>query len=102
MDQHAPPTDPMLQKLDTRRLRHLRAAVAEGSLSGAADVLGLTQPALSSSIKSLEVDLGVNLLERHRCGVKGTPYADTLLEHFQRVEAELQAAWTRVARQRQD
>jgi LysR family transcriptional regulator of gallate degradation len=102
MDQHAPPADPMLQKLDTRRLRHLRAAVVEGSLSGAAESLGLTQPALSSSIKSLELDLGVILLERHRFGVKGTPSADTLLEHFRRIEAELQAAWTRVGRLRQD
>lgn len=102
MAQHASPADQMLHALDMRRLRHLRAAVAEGSLSAAAGMLGLSQPALSSSIKSLETDLGVNLLERHRFGVKGTPYADTLLEHFRRVEAELQAAWTRVGRLRQD
>lgn len=90
------------QALDIRRLRHLRAAVAQGSLSGAADTLGLSQPALSSSIKSLEADLGVTLLERHRYGVVGTAYAEALLEHFHRVEAELQAAWTRVGRLRQD
>lgn len=102
MAQHAPPADPLLQTLDIRRLRHLRAAVAEGSLSGAAVTLGLSQPALSSSIKSLETDLGVALLERHRFGVKGTQSADTLLDHFRRVEAELQAAWTRVGRLRQD
>ena len=95
--------DPVqLQALDIRRLRHLRAAVSTGSLSGAAETLGLTQPALSSSIKSLEADLGVTLLERHRYGVVGTAYAETLLEHFHRVEAELQAAWTRVGRLRQD
>lgn len=88
------------QSLDIRRLRHLRAAVAEGSLSGAAETLGLSQPALSSSIKSLEADLGVTLLERHRYGVAGTAYAETLLEHFHRVEAELQAAWLRVGRLR--
>lgn len=91
-----------LQPLDLRRLRHLRAAVRSGSLSGAAETLGLSQPALSSSIKSLETDLGVTLLERHRHGVAGTAYAETLLEHFQRVEAELQAAWLRVGRLRQD
>jgi LysR family transcriptional regulator of gallate degradation len=102
MAQHAPPADPLLQTLDIRRLRHLRAAVAEGSLSGAAVTLGLSQPALSSSIKSLEMDLGVTLLERHRFGVKGTAYADTLVEHFKRVEAELHAAWTRVGRLRLD
>src|SRR3569623_1518735 len=95
--------DPVqLQTLDIRRLRHLRAAVSSGSLSGAAETLGRTQPALSSSIKSLDTELGVTLLERHRYGVAGTAYAETLLEHFQRVEAELQAAWTRVGRLRQD
>lgn len=93
--------DAQLQTLDIRRLRHLRAAVGAGSLSGAAEILGLSQPALSSSIKSLEADLGVTLLERHRYGVAGTAYAETLLEHFQRVEAELQAAWLRVGRLRQ-
>ena len=94
--------DELFRTLDTRRLRHLRAAVSEGSLSAAADVLGLSQPALSASVKSLEMDLGVTLLERHRFGVKGTAYAETLLDHFRRVEAELQAAWTRVGRLRQD
>ena len=39
--------DPVqLQPLDIRRLRHLRAAVRSGSLSGAAETLGLSQPAL--------------------------------------------------------
>src|SRR5687768_16262521 len=94
--------DDLFRALDTRRLRHLHAAVAEGSLYAAADVLGLSQPALRASIKSLEGDLGVTLLERHRFGVKGTEYAETLLDHFRRVEAELQAAWTRVGRLRQD
>jgi LysR family transcriptional regulator of gallate degradation len=87
--------------LDLRRLRHLRAAVAEGSLSGAAVQLGLSQPALSASIKSLEAELGVTLLERHRFGVHATRYAEALLEHARRVESELDAAWVRVKHLRQ-
>ena len=94
--------DDLFRPLDTRGLGPPPAPVAEGSLSAAADVLGLSQPALSASIKSLEGDLGVTLLERHRFGVKGTEYAETLLDHFRRVEAELQAAWTRVGRLRQE
>jgi DNA-binding transcriptional LysR family regulator len=87
--------------LDVRRLRHLQAAVNEGSLSAAAVRLGLSQPALSTSIKSLESDLGVALLERHRFGVQATAYAEALLEHSKRIEAELDSAWSRVRRLRQ-
>lgn len=87
--------------LDLRRLRHLQAAVTEGSLSGAAVLLGLSQPALSASIKSLEAELGVALLERHRYGVYATEFAEALLEHARRVESELDAAWGRVKQLRQ-
>lgn len=103
-----PPTDeagatdaPGLHGLDLRRLRHLQAAVSEGSLTAAAALLGLSQPALSASIKSLEGELGVPLLERHRHGVRATAGAETLLEHGRRIESELQAAWSGLRRQAQ-
>jgi len=82
--------------LDLRRIRHLRAAITEGSMSSAAKRLGLSQPALSASIKSLEMDLGVSLLERHRFGVTATEQADELVAHVQRIENELDAAWQRL------
>ncbi|MDP1533085.1 MAG: LysR family transcriptional regulator, partial [Rubrivivax sp.] len=75
----------MTNPLDLRRLRHLQAVLAEGSLTGAARQLGLSQPALSASIKSLEADLGVALLERHRLGVKATAYADLLVASARQV-----------------
>ena len=86
--------------LDLRRLRYLRAAIVEGSLTSAAAQLGISQPALSASIKSLEQDVGVLLLERHRFGVHATQYAAALLAHTHGIEAELKAAWDRVARLR--
>jgi DNA-binding transcriptional LysR family regulator len=93
--------EPAPHGLDLRRLRHLRAAVQEGSLTAAAVTLGLTQPALSASIKSLEAELGVPLLERHRHGVHATRPAETLLEHGRRIESELQAAWSDLRRESQ-
>jgi DNA-binding transcriptional LysR family regulator len=87
----------MANPLDLRRIRHLSAAVAEGSLTGAAVRLGLSQPALSASIKSLERELGVPLLRRHRSGVAPTRYADLLTSHATSIEAELDAAWSRLA-----
>jgi DNA-binding transcriptional LysR family regulator len=96
-----PGTEPTAHGLDLRRLRHLQAAVSEGSLTAAAALLGLSQPALSASIKSLEGELGLPLLERHRHGVHATAYAETLLDHGRRIEAELQAAWSGLRRQSQ-
>ena len=90
----------MENPLDLRRLRYLRTAIGEGSLTSAAVRLGISQPALSASIKSLEEDLGVLLLERHRFGVNATQYADALLSHTHGIEAELKAAWDRVGRLR--
>lgn len=93
MSEVAPPGS-QPNPLDLRRLRHLSAAVNEGSLSAGAALLGLSQPALSASIKSLEDDLSVRLLERHRFGVYATSFAEALIEHTESVEAELASAWS--------
>ncbi len=86
----------MANPIDLRRMRHLCAAVTDGSLTAAAARLGLTQPALSASIKSLEHELGVQLLRRHRSGVVATRYADLLTSHATAVESELDTAWSRL------
>jgi DNA-binding transcriptional LysR family regulator len=57
-------------------LRHLKSflAVAEGlNFTRAAEVLHLSQPALTAHIQQLESDLGVQLLDRNRRSVKLTP-----------------------------
>jgi DNA-binding transcriptional LysR family regulator len=88
----------MTNLLDVRRLRHLRCVATEGTLTAAAAQLGLTQPALSASLKSLEADLGVVLLERHRAGVTPTRYAELLVAHARTIDQQLDAAWTELAR----
>lgn len=87
----------MTNPLDLRRLRHLKAVLGEGSISAAAAQLGLSQPALSASIKSLESDLGVRLLRRHNLGVESTPSAELLIAHAGQVERELDAALSALA-----
>src|SRR5580765_1292206 len=79
----------MPASLDFRRMRHLVAAVDEGSLTIAAQTLGISQPALSMSVKSLEQELGVTLLTRHRHGVRPTPYAEILVASARAIETEL-------------
>ncbi len=48
------------------------AVVSEGSLSGAARRLGLSQPTLGRHVEALELALGVTLFERTREGLKPT------------------------------
>lgn len=51
-----------------------------GSLSSAASVMGLTQPAVSYQIRRLEEQLGVSLLLRQHRGVELTPEGQRLFE----------------------
>ncbi|MYS49730.1 LysR family transcriptional regulator, partial [Streptomyces sp. SID6013] len=55
--------------LDTRLLRYFAAVAQEGTLTGAAQKLFVSQPALSKRIRHLEEDLGVRLFVRSRSGM---------------------------------
>jgi len=71
---------------------HTFALVAElGGFSAAADVLGLSQPAVSLQIRQLEHRLKVRLIER--VGRRATPTAagTELLDHTRRIEDQLSA-----------
>jgi DNA-binding transcriptional LysR family regulator len=71
---------------------HTFALVAElGGFSAAADVLGLSQPAVSLQIRQLEQRLKVRLIER--VGRRATPTAagTELLDHARRIEDQLSA-----------
>ena len=73
-------------------LRQFLAVVREGSLSGAAHALALTQPALTKSIQRLEAELGVKLFERLPRGIALTRHGQALLPHAQRIDAECRIA----------
>ncbi|MFI8951415.1 LysR family transcriptional regulator [Streptomyces sp. NPDC053750] len=55
--------------VDTRLLRYFAAVAEEGSLTGAAQKLFVSQPALTKQIRRLEDDLGVPLFSRSRSGM---------------------------------
>jgi DNA-binding transcriptional LysR family regulator len=81
---------------DWSLFRSFLAVLKEGSLLGAANALGLTQPTLARHIDALEKSLGIELFTRSRQGLAPTeaalelkPYAESL--------AATTAAMTRVA-----
>jgi DNA-binding transcriptional LysR family regulator len=63
----------------------------DGSLSGAARKLGLTQPTVGRHIDQLEAQLGVRLFSRSQQGLKPTPSALELVGHAETMAAASQA-----------
>lgn len=66
------------------KLRHLVAfleVAGQRSFARAADVLALTQPALSRAIAELETELGVPVFVRSRRGVELTPFGEAFRAH---------------------
>ena len=63
---------------DLGHLRSFLAIYRAGSLTGAAKLVHLTQPALSQQLKALEVQLGKRLFTRRPRGLEPTPAAHGL------------------------
>ncbi len=84
--------------METRHLRHFLAVIDHGSVSGAANWLGIAQPALSQSLGRMERELGVQLFERSRRGAAPTAAALSILEDVRVSVARIDAA----ARRAQD
>lgn len=70
-------------------LEHFLAAYETKSIGKAAVQLGLSQPALSKSIRKLETELDVPLFHRTTKGITPTPYADTLARRGQAIQADV-------------
>jgi DNA-binding transcriptional LysR family regulator len=84
---------------NTPSIRQLRAFVAvyyTGSLSGAADALSLTQPAVTVLLKELEDKLGVRLFDRTTRALRRTDAAKEAIAYAERALAELGALGDRM------
>lgn len=77
--------------IDWQLLKAFRAVLRQGTLSGAARELGLTQPTLGRQIAALEESLGVALFTRSPQGLSPTAAAAALAPH---AEAMASAAET--------
>ena len=81
--------------------RSFLAVMQEGSLSGAARTLGMTQPSLGRHIRELEEALGAALFARSPQGLAPTHQAHALLPHAQAM-ASASAALRRAAATRSE
>src|SRR5438105_14184313 len=69
-------------------LRHLRTFVSvaeQRHFARAAELLDLTQPAVSKHVRRLELDVGTQLLRRTSREVELTPAGESLLEDARRL-----------------
>jgi DNA-binding transcriptional LysR family regulator len=77
---------------EIRQLRYFVAVAEQSSVSAAALDLHLSQSALSEALRKLEVELGVELLERSSRGVVVTPAGAALLDAARPAIAAFDAA----------
>jgi LysR family nitrogen assimilation transcriptional regulator len=78
--------------MDLKQLKALVTVVETGSVTRAAELLHLVQPAVTRQIHALEHELGVLLFERTRQGMRPTEAGTTLAERARRALTELDRA----------
>jgi len=83
--------------MELRQLRYFVAIVDHGSLSRAARVLHIAQPALTQQIRQLEEELEAQLLHRSAQGVIATDAGKTFYEHAQAILKQVIDAKSAVA-----
>lgn len=69
-----------------KELQYFVAVSHSGTISGAAEMLGVSPPSVSIAVSQLEAKLGVELFHRrHRCGVTPTSTGITFLSKAQAI-----------------
>lgn len=85
--------------IDLRDLRNFLAVAAVGSISRAAEMQHMTQPALSVLIRQLEEQLGTPLFERLPKGVVLTDAGERLRIHAKDILARTELAFEEISQQ---
>lgn len=81
----------MISTLSLLHYAAFRAIMLTGTVSGAAELLGRSQPAVSRLLDKLEYELGLSLFERRKGQVTPTPVAHLLLDEIERAYVSLEA-----------
>ena len=72
------------------QIRNVVAIAERGSLRSAARALGVTQPAVTRSIRELEHELGVTLFERKATGMALTTLGDAFVRRASGIQHEVE------------
>ena len=83
--------------MELRQLRYVDAVATHRHFTRAAASVPVAQPALSHQIKLLELELGVDLFERSRGGVRLTEAGEIFVVRARRALAEVDAARAEIA-----
>ena len=75
--------------MQLQQMRHVVAVIEQRSLAAAAKTLGISQPALSKSLRRLETYLGVKLFERTPRGMLGTEFGREFAQHARAIALEV-------------
>lgn len=78
--------------MDLKSIRFFVAVAESGSITRAAQQLGLVQPALTRQVNKLEQEFGVRLFTRQPRGVQLTAVGRDFLEHCRRITDEVERA----------
>src|SRR5215472_1804332 len=78
--------------LNLHLLRLFATVVQTGSFSRAADVLHISQPAISKGVRDFELQVGCRLLDRTPKGVRATREGQALARHAETLFAAERAA----------
>ncbi len=76
--------------LDVRHFELVNAINTGGSINAAAKILGVTQPAISSALKTLENSIGGKLFETKHGNLKSTALAEIFISRSSKVKAPLE------------
>lgn len=82
----------MPRPISWQSLELFSQVVDAGSISAAAERLGVAKSSVSTQVKSLESKLGVKLLSRSKAGVLRTESGQRMYEHAKRLLAEMDSA----------
>jgi DNA-binding transcriptional LysR family regulator len=77
-------------------LRAFLAVATEQNVTGAAEKLGISQPALTRNIRKLEDECRAQLFDRHTRGVSLTVYGEALLRYARQIETECRFATSEI------
>jgi DNA-binding transcriptional LysR family regulator len=83
--------------MNFRQLEYFLTLASLGSFTAASQRLGVAQPTITKSIRALEQEMGVVLLERLPRGVALTSPGHVLKRHAERIGVQLQDAFAEVA-----